>query len=165
MKLEIKEITDVTDPLIDHVVSMTIAFAGESHIYQRLDFNPQKFEDYVSHFVMDEAAQVYVAVLDGVSLGYTISYVDLIYIDRPQFEIVTLFVPKACRKTGVGRALAKKLADTMDELECHYGHVSICCAMEKDQGLITKLTANMFKKLGFYEVGVVLGRKGEKWVD
>lgn len=163
MMLKIKEITDPNDPLIAGIVSMTVEFTDASHIYQRLSFNTDKFHQYVLDHVTDPDAQCCAVHVGDTAVGYSLSFVDDMYIDKPNFEIVTMYSAKEFRGTRVGRMLADNLAEKMDELCCHYGQVSICCAMEKDEHLINQLTANLFKKRGFYEIGVILGRKGKQW--
>ena len=163
MKLELKEITDPSDPLIDGIVAMTVDFTNESHIYQRLGFNTTKFCEYVLDHVNEPTSQCYVVYAGDTAVGYSLSFIDDIYIDKPNFEIVTMYSAKEFRGTQVGRMLANNLADKMDEFCCYYGQVSICCAMENDEHLINQLTANLFKKRGFYEIGVILGKKGKQW--
>lgn len=150
------------DNNIDQIVAMTTAFSAESHIYERMKFNPAKCREYIKAHTKPGAA-VYAAVKDGIVLGYAILAIDKQYIDEANFEIITIYVPKEHRKTGAGRALAEALVETMDLNRCKYGQISICCAMKEDEELINKLTANMFKKLGFYQIGIIMGRRGLSW--
>lgn len=147
---------------IDQIVAMTKEFSAESHIYERLGFNPEKFRHYVVAHT-NAPAIVYAAVRGETVMGYAIAFIDKVYIDQPNFEIITIFVAKEFRRSDAGRKLANALVDTMDLNGCKYGQIGICCAMKENEDLINTLTMNMFKKHGFYQIGVIMGRKGEKW--
>lgn len=161
-KPEILQIASDHQAYIDQIVSMTQQFAQESHIYEKLGLNPDKFDAYL-HAHTKPPACVYAAVRDGIVLGYAIFVIDKAYIDEKNFEIITIYVPPEHRNTGAGRALAEALVDTMDLNGCKYGQISVCCAMKENEELINTLTENMFKKLGFYQIGTILGRKGLSW--
>lgn len=147
---------------IDQITLMTHRFSYESHIYERMGFNPEKFKEYlVAH--TKPGAVVYAAMRGDTVMGYCIAFIDTAYIDEPNFEIITIFVAPEFRKTDAGRKMAEALVATMDINGCKYGQISICCAMKENEDLINMLTQNMFRKLGFYQIGTIMGRKGAKW--
>lgn len=150
------------DDFIDQIVAMTHRFAFESHIYERMGFNPERFREYLKAH-MRAPATVYAATRGETVMGYAIAAIDTMYVDEPNFEIITIFVAPEFRKSDAGRLLAKALVDTMDINGCKYGQIGICCAMKENEDLINMLTQNMFKKLGFYQIGIIMGRKGKTW--
>lgn len=162
MEAKIIQVGQDSADYIDQIVAMTQRFSHESHIYEKLGFNPEKFREYLIAHTKDPAS-VFAAVRQGTVMGYVIFFIDTAYIDLPNFEIITIYVAPEFRKSDAGRALAKALVDTMDLNGCKYGQISICCAMKVDEDLINALTANMFKKLGFYQIGIILGRRGKSW--
>lgn len=147
---------------IEQIVLMTHRFSYESHIYERMGFNPEKFNTYLVEHTKAPAV-VYAAMRGDTVMGYAIAFIDTFYIDQPNFEIITIFVAPEFRKSDAGRSLAEALVDTMDINGCKYGQISICCAMKENEDLINMLTQNMFKKLGFYQIGTIMGRKGKSW--
>jgi len=147
---------------IEQIVAMTQLFSNESHIYERLGFNPDKFREYIKAHTQAPAS-VYAAMRGKTVMGYCIFFIDQQYIDEKNFEIITIYVAKEFRKSDVGRMMAQAMVDTMDLNGCKYGQISICCAMKENEDLINWLTQNMFKKLGFYQIGTIMGRKGASW--
>lgn len=147
---------------IDQIVAMTAEFSSESHIYDQLGFNPEKFKRYILAHTQAPAS-IYATKRGETITGYALFYLDSTYIDAVNFEIITIYVPPAHRKSDAGRSLADALVKTMDINGCKYGQVSICCAMKENEELINMLTQNMFRKLGFYKIGVIMGRKGLSW--
>jgi ribosomal protein S18 acetylase RimI-like enzyme len=162
MDTTIKQIAIDHDDLIEQIVLMTHRFSFESHIYEQLGFDPDKFRDYLKVHMQAPAA-VYAAMRGDTVMGYAIFFIDTAYINQPNFEIVTIYVAPEFRKTNAGRTLAEALVETMDINGCKYGQVSICCAMKHNEDLINMLTQNMFKKLGFYQIGTIMGRRGLSW--
>lgn len=160
--MEVIQIGEGHADYIDQIVALTHRFSYESHIYERLGFNPEKFRHYIIEHTAAPAS-VYAAIVDGTVAGYAIFYIDTQYIDEPNFEIITIYVPPEFRKSGAGRRLAEALVDTMDLNGCKYGQISICCAMKENEELINALTRNMFAKLGFYQIGFIMGRRGKSW--
>lgn len=161
-KIVIRQIGAAHADFIEQIVAMTHRFSHESHIYEKLGFNPDKFRAYVK-FHTESPAAVFIAEHNGVVTGYAIFFIDQQYITEKNFEIVTIYVPPEYRKTETGRMLASALVQTMDLNGCKYGQISICCAMKENEDLINALTANMFKKFGFYQIGTIMGRKGKIW--
>lgn len=161
-KTRIVQLGTADGDYIGQIVAMTQRFSTESHIYERLGFNPAKFKAYLEAHMAPPAA-VYAACRGETVTGYAIFFIDTAYIDEKNFEIITIYVPPEFRKSDAGRALATALADTMDLNGCKYGQISICCAMKDDESLINALTANLFKKHGFYEIGTIMGRRGKSW--
>lgn len=162
MDTQIIQIGEGHADFIDQITAMTHRFSYESHIYERMGFNPAKFRAYLIEHTRPGAI-VYAAMRGDTVMGYAIAFIDTAYIDQPNFEIITIFVAPEFRKADAGRALTKALVDTMDLNGCKYGQISICCAMKEDEDLINMLTANMFKKQGFYQIGIIMGRKGASW--
>jgi ribosomal protein S18 acetylase RimI-like enzyme len=163
MDTKIRQVGACEDDLIDQITAMTHRFSHESHIYEQMDFNPEKFRRYIKAHCAAPAS-VYAAMRGDTVTGYTVFAIDTQYIDQANFEIITIYVPPEFRKTDAGRMLAQSLVDTMDLNGCKYGQVSICCAMKHNEELINALTQNMFKKLGFYQIGTIMGRRGKSWV-
>lgn len=160
--MQVVQVDSDSADYIDQIVAMTQRFSQESHIYERLRFSPEKFR----HYLIDHThppASVYAAVANGTVAGYAIFFIDMQYIDEANFEIITIYVPPEFRRSGAGRKLADALTQTMDMNDCKYGQISICCAMKENEELINTLTQNMFKKVGFYPIGTIMGRKGKTW--
>jgi len=162
METKIKQVGIEHDDIIEQIVAMSHRFSFESHIYEGLKFNQDKFRQHVRNHTQAPTG-IYAAMCGETVTGYAAFMIDQHYIDEKNFEILTIYVPSEYRKTDSARALAKALIDTMDINGCKYGQVSICCAMKENEDLINMLTQNLFKKLGFYQIGIIMGRKGKTW--
>lgn len=161
-KIKVVQVGFADEDLINQIVDITNEFAHESHIYERLGFNKEKFYWYVKHHTKNPAF-VYAAVQGGKVISYCMFEIENMYIDKWNFEIVTIYTPPTHRGSGAAQMLVEYMVMTMDHNNCAYGQVSICCAMKEDAELIDRLTANMFKKHGFYQIGIIMGRKGITW--
>lgn len=151
-----------TKGAIDQVAELTGIFAGESSIYSKLGFCKRKFVHWLKSQIRGGAC-IILATVDGQPAGYALAYIDKGYIKRKNFEIITIYVPPEFRNSGVGAKLADYLVDMIEVNECDYSQISICAAFQNDAELIQIATERLFKRRGFYQIGVVLGKKGSSW--
>ena len=149
---------DDTDT-IDQLIEITETFASESLIYSELGFNGEKFRTYIKSFTQDGTACV-VAKIEGKVVGYAPLYIDMNYIDKMNFEIVSIYVPPPYRNSGVGTRIVETLVALLEENKASYSHVAICAYFKQDRELIQKATERLFKRHGFEQIGVILGKKG-----
>lgn len=147
------------DETIEQIADLTEIFADESLIYSELGFNRDKFIDYISQFT-EEGAALVVAKVDNEVVGYSPVYVDLMYIDKPNLEIVSIYVPPQYRNSGVGSCLADYLVQLIELNNPAYTQVSVCAFFKEDRELIQRATERLFTKRGFEQIGTILGRKG-----
>lgn len=145
---------------LNQIADITSVFAKESLIFKDMDFNRDKYLDFVSQFTQEGAILLAAKVGDEV-VGYIPAHADLNYTDKVNLEVITLYVAPAYRNSGVGTALVDALCDTIDANDIGYTHVAICAFFEHDRELIQKATERLFKKKGFEQVGTILGRKGK----
>ncbi len=151
-----------TRDAIDQVGELTDIFSGESAIYSKLGFCKRKFVRWLKTQIRMGAC-ILVATVDDKPAGYALAFIDRWYIKRKNFEIVTIYVPPEFRNSGVGAKLADALCDMIEVNQCHYSQISICAAFQNDAELIQIATERLFKRRGFYQIGVVLGKKGSSW--
>lgn len=149
---------------IDDIVEMTHEFAGESSIYQNLGFNKEKFRGWLIGSLQGGA--VCLMVHDEIeAYGYCLFYIEADYIDRCNMEIVTIYVKPEGRSKGLARKLVQSMVNIQDINNIPYAQVSICAMFEENAELINKLTANVFAKQGYKNIGLIMGRRGDSWAD
>lgn len=144
---------------VDQIADVTETFASESLIYSQLDFNREKFKAYIASFAQDGAACV-VAKHDGKVVGFSPVFIDLMYIDKINFEIVSIYVPPPYRNSGVGSRIVDVLCDMIDQNHAAFSQVSVCAYFKEDRELIQRATERLFKRKGFEQIGTILGKKG-----
>jgi GNAT superfamily N-acetyltransferase len=151
------EIYDLEQSDIDEVVSLQEIFISESSHYSKLGFNRDKFKNVLSSFLLPCNGCI-VAKIDNKIVGYSPYTIDMDFIDKINFEIITFYVHPEYRNTGVGGVMGDRLIELMEDFGSSYSHVSICAQFKEHSELIQKATERLFKKRGFKQIGTVLGR-------
>lgn len=144
------------------VVNMTDEFAGESSIYRNLGFDKDKFRYYIQG-LLNDGFELKLARINGEAAGYCLYIIEDMYITRFNFEIMTIYTNPRFRARGVDRKLIQEMIRLADEKDCAYSQVSICAHFEEDRDRVNRLTANVFAKFGFEDIGIIMGRKGPNW--
>lgn len=160
--IQIVQIGTDQEDYINQIADMTVTFTDESSLYGFLDFNREKFICWLREY-LDDPASVFAAVRDGKVMGYMVFFLDNNYIDQINLEMMTFYVAPQYRGTNAARMLAQAFVDTQDLNGCKLAQVSVCSSMKVNGDRIDRLTENMFKKHGFYQIGTILGRKGKSW--
>lgn len=146
------------------IANLTEEFANESAIYKGLGFNARKFIYFIQG-LLDNGWEIRAARVGRVLAGYVIFMAENEYVEKHNFEIMTIYTHPKFRNKGVARYLIKDMITLADERDCAYAQVSICAHFERDRDKINKLTANAFAKFGFEPIGIIMGRKCKAWSE
>jgi len=160
MDVKISTVGSEDTQAINQVVELSRVFTDECLLYRSLGFNQDKCKDFVSKFTI-VGTSLLLAHVDGVPAGYSAVVADDMLTDKPRLEMVTFYVHPDFRNTGVGAALADKVVELIELNGNGYSQLSICAYFENDRELIQRATELLFKRRGFKQVGVILGRMGE----
>jgi hypothetical protein len=101
--------------------------------------------------------KIIAAMEGGTCLGYALYEVEDTFIDKFNFEILTIYTDPKWVGYGVDRDLICEMMHEALTGKCSYAQVSICAYFDEDRDRINKVTANAFKKFGWEEIGIVMG--------
>lgn len=138
------------------------AYFLESSIMANLGVTKRGFTDYIQS-IAAMGWQVRYAEVEGTVAGFIIYCVMSEYSQRKHMEIMNIYVVPEYRNRSIARMLIQDAIRVADKEDCVYSQISIGSLFKKNAEVINRLTANAFKKFGFEEVGVVMGRKGKRW--
>lgn len=160
MDVQITIIQRGDDAAVSEIVELSRAFTEECLLFRSLGFNGEKCKRF-SNALMT-AGDIIIAHVDGVPAGYAAVVKDDMLTDNPRLEMVTFYVHPNFRNSGVGAAIADKVVELIDLYGNGYSQLSICAYFEKDRELIQRATELLFRRRGFKQVGVILGKMGDQ---
>lgn len=148
---------------LERITQLSETFAEECELYRILKFNREKFKQYARKFTIAGSGAVIIgASVYGEIVGYTAVVADDMCTDKPRLEMATFYVHPEFRNSGVGAALADKFCELIAINGIEYAQVSICAHFEKDRELIQRATELLFRRRGFKQIGVIMGKTEDK---
>jgi len=160
MAITVEIIEKGDEAAIKQIVSLSGVFTNECLLFRTLVFDESKCSVF-THKVQ-QCGDIILACVDGVAAGYSAVVEDDTVTEKPRLEMVTFYVHPSFRNSGVGAALADKVVELIDERGNGYSQLAICAYFENDREIIQRATELLFKRRGFKQVGVILGKMGDE---
>ena len=138
---------------VDSIQNMLYPAYFEESTYSGLTYDPEMSKKTIASWIPETCI---IAKVDGEIVGIVAAYFVRTYYKQKEGDVVIFYTRPDYRGTGVARGLVNALKEIGDKVGAAVIYTSSGSGMG---GNNNKLYANLFKKVGFEELGTELIRK------
>lgn len=138
---------------IEDIENLLYPHYFEESTYSDLTYDPEMTRKTITSWIPETCI---LARVDGVLVGVLAMYFTRTYYKEYEGDVVIFYVHPDYRGAGVGRGLVNALKEVSDKLGAAVVYTSSGSGMGEENN---KLYTNLFKKVGFEELGTELIRK------